>query len=171
MRSGGGSGRVTQSIKTGTTTVSSSNTSGTTSTAPAKIIPTITDISISPESVIVDKGKTHQFTATVSGTNDPDLTVTWTVSNNTSAKTTINEDGLLTVGSDENITPLTVIATSNQDKSKKASAAVTVPGGISAINVNSVATWNTAINTIRNGGNNQTYIINVTGKCCGTCCQ
>ena len=33
-----------------------------------------------------------------------------------------------------------------------------------AINVTSVSNWNTAINTIRNGGNDQTYIINVTGN-------
>jgi TolB-like protein len=33
-----------------------------------------------------------------------------------------------------------------------------------AINVTSVSNWNTAINTIRNGGNNQTYVINVTGN-------
>ena len=36
-----------------------------------------------------------------------------------------------------------------------------VSGGIA---VNSEASWNTAINTIKNGGNNKTYTINVTGS-------
>ena len=43
-------------------------------------------------------------------------------------------------------------------------ATVAVPGDGATLNVNSPATWNTAINRIRSGGNNQTYIINVTGN-------
>ena len=42
--------------------------------------------------------------------------------------------------------------------------AVVVPDGATLLNVNNVAMWGTAINTIRNGGNNQTYVINVTGN-------
>jgi len=40
---------------------------------------------------------------------------------------------------------------------------VAVPDGTEALNVNNVATWNAAINRIRNGGNDQTYVINVKG--------
>jgi len=36
--------------------------------------------------------------------------------------------------------------------------------GENTFNVNNVSSWNSAINTIRNGGNNQTYIINVTNN-------
>jgi pectate lyase len=43
-------------------------------------------------------------------------------------------------------------------------AAVTVPVDISTLNVNSISTWNSAINRIRNGGNGQTYTINVSGS-------
>lgn len=39
-----------------------------------------------------------------------------------------------------------------------------VPDGTIVLNVNSVADWNTAINKIRNGGNDQSYVINVTGN-------
>ena len=156
MRNGGGSGKVTQST-TGSTTGSGST--GTSNRA----TPTVTGVAVSPTTVSVDKGKTQQFIATITGTNNPDLSVTWTVTNNTSNKTSIGEDGVLTVGDDESITPLTVTVTSKTDTSKRASATVAVPGGIEAMNINNVATWNAAINRIRNGGNNQTYIINVTG--------
>jgi len=159
----GGSGGVSQTSITRTTGSGNSATGVTGSTA-SRTGPAITDISISPNTVSVDKGKQQQFSATVTGTNNPDLSVTWTVTNNTSGKTIIDDDGVLTVGSDENITPLIVTATSKTDKSKTASATVAVPGGIEALNVNNAATWNTAINKIRNGGNNQSYVINVTGN-------
>jgi TolB-like protein len=42
--------------------------------------------------------------------------------------------------------------------------AVNVPEGTVVLNVNNVSTWNNAVNRIRNGGNDQTYIINVTGN-------
>jgi len=162
FRNSGGFSSATQST---TTRTSGSSNSGTVTTGgTSRVVPTVTSVSVSPDSISVDKGKTHQFTATISGTNNPDLTVTWTVTDNTSSKTTISEDGILTVASDENITPLTVTATSTFDTSKKGSATVVVPGGISALTVNSVATWNNTINRIRNGGNNQTYIINVIGN-------
>jgi len=149
-----GSVRVTQST-TGRTTGSGSGTAART--------PTVTSVAISPNATSVGKGRTQQFTATITGTNNPDPAVTWSVSNNTSGKTVIGEDGVLTVGDDESITPLIVTVTSKTDTSKNASATVTVPGGIGALNVNSAATWNTAINKIRGGGDNQTYVINITG--------
>jgi TolB-like protein len=43
-----------------------------------------------------------------------------------------------------------------------AQTAVALPAG--GIAVSSVSNWNTAINTIRNGGNNQTYLIDVSGN-------
>jgi len=159
----GSSAIGTQVSTTGTT---GSRTSGNTSSGEtaAKVVPTVTGVIISPDSVSVDKGKTQQFSAIISGTNNPEQTVTWTVTDNTSRETNISAEGVLTVGNDESITPLTVIATSKVDISKKGSVTVVVPGGISALNVNSVSEWNNAINKIRNGGNNQTYIINVTGN-------
>jgi len=43
-------------------------------------------------------------------------------------------------------------------------SADTVPDGAIVLNVNNVATWNTAVNKIRNGGNGETYVISVTGN-------
>jgi TolB-like protein len=160
MRSGG-SGTRTQPAPVRTAGGSTTVTTGGTASG---TVPAVTSVTVSPASVSVDKGRTQQFSAEITGTNNPDPAVIWTVSDNTSSSTRISEDGVLTVGDDENITPLTVTATSKADTGKKGSAAVTVPGGIGALNVNNVATWNTAVNRIRNGGNGQTWIINVTGN-------
>jgi hypothetical protein len=160
MRSGGistGTGQTTTARTTGGSNIGTPSPNN-------RIIPTVTSVTVSPDSISVDKGRTQQFEATIIGNNNPDPTVTWTVSGNLSRGTTINEDGILTVAADEIATPLTVTATSTVDQSKNGRVTVLIPGGISAINVNNVATWNSAVNTIRNGGNDQTYIINVTGN-------
>jgi hypothetical protein len=163
LKGSGGSGGGTQSASAGTTTSGSSGT-GTAGRTNSRATPTVTGVAVSPNSVNVDKGKTQQFSAIISGNNNPDQTVTWMVTGNLSRGTSISENGILTIAADEIATPLTVTATSTVDKGKNGKANVTVLGGISAINVSSVSNWNTVINTIRNGGNNQTYIINVTGN-------
>jgi hypothetical protein len=163
MGSGGGSGKGTQSTPAKTTGSGGSGTATTSGTS-TRIVPTVTGVTVSPDNVSVAKGKTQQFEAVVSGTNSQDPTVTWAVSGNISRKTSISEDGILTVANDEIATPLTVTATSTVDTGKKSSATIAVPGGIAALIINNVSTWNSAINTIRNGGNSKTYIINVTGN-------
>ena len=161
MTNSGGSSGGTQSTTARTSGGSNSGTGNTSGTSRA--VTTVTSVTVSPGSVSIDKGNTQQFIAAVKGTNNPAQTVTWTVTNNANQGTQISEDGILTVGNDESVTPLTVTATSTVDKSKNGSASVAVLG-ISALNVNNVSAWNTAINRIRNGGNDQTYVINVTGN-------
>ena len=87
--------------------------------------PIVTNVSVSPETATVDAGGTAQFAASVSGTGDYDDSVTWTVSGNSSADTTIN-DGLLTVAEDETAASLTVTATSVGDGTIYDTATVTV---------------------------------------------
>ncbi|MBQ7092234.1 MAG: bacterial Ig-like domain-containing protein [Clostridia bacterium] len=80
-------------------------------------------ISITHTSADVAKGGTLQFSlsSTVQGT------VTWTVSNNkTSESTSITGEGLLTVGSDETATSITVTATWGTDDGQTATATVNV---------------------------------------------
>ena len=89
-------------------------------------VPTVTDISVTPLRATVKKGETQQFTAVVTGENDPSQEVTWKVENAVSATTTISDTGLLTVGKDETAETLTVTATSTVDPTKSASATVTV---------------------------------------------
>jgi len=87
--------------------------------------PTVTSVTISPATANVAKGTTQKFTATVTGTNNPAQTVTWSIVQ-TNSGTTINSSGLLTVATAENLTSLTVKATSTVDTSKSGTAAVTV---------------------------------------------
>ena len=88
--------------------------------------PTVTNVSVSPETATVKVGGTVQFTAEVSGTGDYKKGVTWSVRGGISEGTTISEDGLLTVAEDETATELTVTATSVGDRTKSATAIVTV---------------------------------------------
>ena len=87
--------------------------------------PTVTAVSVIPSTVSVAKGQTYRFGATVSGTNNPAQTVTWTVSGGVTG-TGISTDGLLTVAAGETAASVTVKATSTVDASKSGTAVVTI---------------------------------------------
>jgi outer membrane protein OmpA-like peptidoglycan-associated protein len=92
----------------------------------APTAPTVTTIFVNPVTSVVPQGYEQHFTAVVEGTNNPPQTVTWTVTGGT-AGTSINQNGLLTVGPNEPSGTLTVRATSTADTSRSATATVTVP--------------------------------------------
>lgn len=80
--------------------------------------PTNITITVNPsENVEVKVGENKTFIARVEGTNLEDKTVTWSINGNKSANTTISSEGVLTVAQDETATAITVVATSNADKS------------------------------------------------------
>jgi len=85
----------------------------------------VTGVSIYPATAEVDKGETQQFSATVTGTNNPAQTVTWTVTGGVSG-TGIDTKGLLTVAGNETAKTLTVKAVSTIDPSVSGTATVTV---------------------------------------------
>ncbi|HWR55310.1 MAG TPA: immunoglobulin domain-containing protein [Negativicutes bacterium] len=87
---------------------------------------TVTGVTVAPSAVSVQKGNTQSFSASVSGTNSPAQTVTWSVSGNSSNSTAIDASGFLTVAADETATTLTVTATSAADNTKSGTAIVTV---------------------------------------------
>jgi hypothetical protein len=74
----------------------------------------------------VQQGGSQQFTATVSGTNNPAQSVTWSVSGNNDAETAITSDGLLTVAAVESASALIVRATTTVDPDILAAAALTL---------------------------------------------
>jgi hypothetical protein len=88
--------------------------------------PTVTGVSVSPGAIALNRGEVFAFTATVEGTNNPDQSVTWSVSGHDAAGTAITSGGALTVAAEETASALTVIATSAFDASKSGTAAVTV---------------------------------------------
>lgn len=91
---------------------------------PAPVV--ITGVTVTPSTVSVQKGASRQFTAAVTGENNPPQSVTWSVDGKDSPGTTISVAGLLTVAADETAAELTVTAASVADASKTGAAAVTV---------------------------------------------
>jgi len=72
---------------------------------------TVTGVKITPEHPSVNRGNSQQFTATVSGANNPPQTVTWKVVGGKTG-TSINSNGLLSVANDESSSVLLVYAVS-----------------------------------------------------------
>lgn len=72
----------------------------------------VTEVKINENITTVEKGQTYNFTATVEGENIADTRVTWLLSGNNSAETTISDNGELVVAADETSEKITIIATS-----------------------------------------------------------
>jgi len=99
--------------------------------AAVTLLSNISGVTVSPPTTSVLRGESSTFSATVTGTNDPVQTVTWSIAQNTKqADTTINASGVLTVGVSETLTSLTVRATSTMDNTKYGEATVTIPASV-----------------------------------------
>lgn len=93
--------------------------------APAGTVNTVT---VTPANATVAKGASKAFAASVTGEGAVSNGVLWSVSGTAAVKagTKIDENGTLTIASNETNTALTVTATSKQDGTKYGTAAVTV---------------------------------------------
>lgn len=93
--------------------------------APAGTVSTVT---VAPATASVAKGASKVFTATVAGEGAVSNGVLWSVAGSSAVKagTKIDENGNLTIASNETNTALTVTATSKQDGTVTGTAAVTV---------------------------------------------
>lgn len=93
--------------------------------APAGTVNTVT---VTPATATVAKGASKAFAAAVTGEGAVSNGVLWSVSGSAAVKagTKIDENGTLTIASNETNTALTVTATSKQDGTKSGTAAVTV---------------------------------------------
>lgn len=93
--------------------------------APAGTVNTVT---VTPTTATVSKGASKAFAAAVTGEGAVSNGVLWSVSGTAAVKagTKIDENGTLTIASNETNTALTVTATSKQDGTKSGTAAVTV---------------------------------------------
>ncbi|MCL2276425.1 MAG: Ig-like domain-containing protein [Treponema sp.] len=100
--------------------------------APAPASPAVTSVIINPSTVTINRGSSQQFSASVTGTNNPSTAVTWRVSSNlagtgsVAAGTSIGSGGLLTISANETITTLYVTATSTVNTAVSGRATVTV---------------------------------------------
>jgi len=142
-------------------------------TASAGVV-TITGITITPANVTLNSGDTRQFSAEVSGTNNPPQTVNWTVTGGV-AGTSISDTGFLTVASTQTSGVLTVTATSTVDQSKTGTATVTIPVIISSVivspsQVTLIIGQTCSFSVTINGSNNPSQAVNwaVAGGVAGT---
>ena len=138
--------------------------------------PSVDNVTISPNPVNVDKGSTSVFKATIKGKNNPPQAVNWSITGNNSTSTTISNDGLLTVSSEETATSITVSATSIYDSGKNGVAIVNIPGPITDPIIDNVVVSPNPVTISRgsqqpftavvNGSNNppQTVTWNITGN-------
>ena len=87
----------------------------------------VTDVTVSPQQIVLAPGGTEKFSAEVSGVvSGINQAVNWTVTGGSGAETKIDTNGTLTIDNNETATTLTVTATSVEDPSKSGTATVTV---------------------------------------------
>jgi alpha-L-fucosidase 2 len=91
----------------------------------------VNSVTVSPMAIQMAKGSSQQFTAVVDGLNEPPQDVTWSVSGSKKLAelTSITENGMLVVASDEPNNMLTVKAVSNVDSTVSGTAQVTLIEG------------------------------------------
>lgn len=87
--------------------------------------PSVTGITVTPDTATVTPGQTLRFRADVATSNFADKSVLWEVSG-TEEYTTISRSGKLTVGAQETATEVTVKATSMYDPNVSGTATVTI---------------------------------------------
>lgn len=85
---------------------------------------TVVSVTVSPATATVNKGNMLQLNAVVETTNFAPTSVVWTVDG---VNSTVDANGLLTVGAGETTETLTVTATSTFDETKTGTATITVP--------------------------------------------
>lgn len=94
--------------------------------------PTVTALTVSPESTTVKAGGSVQITTSVTGTGDPTSKCTFAIAGNTDPETVVNTMGKVILGTKEkgslgsSKNQITVTATSVQDSSKTATCTITV---------------------------------------------
>lgn len=86
---------------------------------------TVSTVTVAPATATMAKGDSKAFTATVTGEGIVSGDVEWSQDG---TKSSITDDGVLTVGAAETKSSITVTAKSKQDNSKTSTATVTVSG-------------------------------------------
>ncbi|MCL2043555.1 MAG: hypothetical protein FWG89_05385 [Treponema sp.] len=89
--------------------------------------PTVISVTVTSPNTSILRGGTEQFSAAVDVSGGAAQTVIWSLSGDNSSATTISSGGLLTVGTDETATSLTVTAASMVDGTKSDSKTLNIP--------------------------------------------
>ncbi len=104
-------------------------------------IPTIDAVTVTPGNTELLQGASKKFNVAVTGTQ-ADKSVTWSVENAECDNTKIDQNGNLTIGSDETAETITVKATANQDKTKSGTVTITVIPAIRITELNLTCDFN-----------------------------
>ncbi|MFF2484676.1 S-layer homology domain-containing protein [Paenibacillus sp. NPDC058071] len=102
---------------------------------------TVSDVTITPNTVTVEKNSVYTLSAAVMGKNNPSQSVVWSVHGNTNEGTAISSTGELFIAPNEMADELTVTAVSSADPTKQGTATVTVsstpqpPAAVSDVSV------------------------------------
>lgn len=91
--------------------------------------PKVTKVTIRPGSVQMATGASYQFGVDVTGENNPDTSVNWSLNENKSPRTTLSNDGYLYIADDESSDLIVVTAESVINPGIKDVSYVTVKGG------------------------------------------
>lgn len=88
--------------------------------------PTVTKLTVTPNTATLKAGGSVQIATSVTGTGDPTSKCTFALTGNTDPETVVNTMGKVILGSKETGPTITVTATSVQDTSKTATCTITV---------------------------------------------
>ena len=127
---------------------------------PVDTNPFVSKVKVLTDYVNVEVGKTAIFTAVVESYGDGYDEVTWTINDKTSENTTIDEDGVLTVGADEELDTITVRATSKIDANVYGEKSINVSKEV--LTIDGIVLTPMAVNVIK--GKSQTFKATVTGS-------
>lgn len=90
--------------------------------------PAVTAVSVTPPTASANKGATVQLTATVTATGFANKKVSWEITGSPT-DSSVDQNGLVSVGANETLSTLTVQATSTYDSTKTGQATITVNQG------------------------------------------
>ena len=94
-------------------------------TKKVEVLDYISGVAVTGPAVVL-KDSTTQYKAEVTGSNEADKSVNWSITNNESDNTTIDTKGILTIGKDETTDHVIVTATSKMDGTKSDSVSVSI---------------------------------------------
>ena len=95
------------------------------------VTPSVVSVTVNPQEATIPRNTSLSCTADVQVTNGASTKVNWTISSTpTSSDTAISSDGILTIGVDETLESITVVATSQADNTKSGNATYSIVSSV-----------------------------------------
>lgn len=95
------------------------------------VTPSVVSVTVNPQEATIPRNTSLSCTADVQVTNGASTKVNWTISSTpTSSDTAISSDGILTIGVNETLESITVVATSQADNTKSGNATYSIVSSV-----------------------------------------